>query len=883
LDRNANPIPGAKIVISESENAKEITSTFTDELGVYRVSSDLFDIDKTYDVAITIPEIADITNGGIMSKEIAVSKSDLYQVDFFFDQQLSPYEIALGDELRIVSAKAYHHPFKHELAIKWAVNNPSNQASFEIIRNLDVLARDFKSSRENLFIDRNGYPNSNPRYLLKAFDKNSDGERIFQDEIFIDVEIPGLSKPLFLSAAPSEKQGVINLRWTREDTYAEAFVVSRLGGISVLGDVAKDEPLAFTDKQGSPQDNYNYSVNGYVSINGEPKSGPAINSANIQYPKPPSVNNLAASETSDGYSIDLTWDYPETDISLDGVEIYREEDLIATVDYPDASFTDEEGVPNTVTTYIVNTFRRLADEELSTESISRSKDTVTTILYPTVKPVFEEDIQISALSSDTLQVAWEYDRLVDEFEITIERRLASEVDYETVDVIQVPYVEENNDQYKLSLFDYVGKDVLRITIQVNRTVDQVKYQSDPTILEGVTFPEFDVLSNFTATSTGGPAYFVHWEYPSFNFDEFILQVNGLEYGRYHPGTRSVFYPLPVSFLGQNVQPTFTLIVKRTIRGEEVRQTFPMDNAQIDQIDLTNSAFLGSQIDASNGALDDVRITWNIDPGTDNGVMNYEVYRTLYNPTTQKMDSLSTVASIAKVSDGRYEVYDYQAQPGLTYLYQVIGYDSDDQERRTIVKRLFSDTGFSPAKASVTISAIAEKGGAPVDGLDFIVRAEIRQGDLLENFVYEKITTGADDEQGLITAFELPFKNAQGDKLTYEIASTEPKEDYLWDFSGDFKFNAPNQQKILNLFNYRKLNSINGSINYTTCSTCGVDSVEVTLEVYTSSRKIDGEYIGSKLIEESKLSDQNGNFSFSVPSAFLDRKSIDIQSDRREVR
>ncbi|MEO1256949.1 MAG: hypothetical protein AAFY41_18975, partial [Bacteroidota bacterium] len=111
---------------------------------------------------------------------------------------------------------------------------------------------------------------------------------------------------------------------------------------------------------------------------------------------------------------------------------------------------------------------------------------------------------------------------------------------------------------------------------------------------------------------------------------------------------------------------------------------------------------------------------------------------------------------------------------------------------------------------------------------------------------------------------LPNKNARGEKLTYFIASTEPREDYSWDFSGNFKFNSPNQEKALNVFNYKKLNTVNAEAQFSSCTSCGIDSVQVTLRAYSNSQQINGNYIGNLVFEEKRITDLRGGASFAVP-------------------
>ncbi|MEO1255959.1 MAG: hypothetical protein AAFY41_13905, partial [Bacteroidota bacterium] len=138
IDENANPLPGIRVSLLRqgSENSNELLFAYTDELGVYELESDILKVNTAYELKVFNPYT--------LAKSVTFSGSDLHHVDFRFDGTLSPYETQTDEELKVVHAKAYFNPFKNAVDLRWAVNTPTDQAVFELIKDVSLLSSDFK-------------------------------------------------------------------------------------------------------------------------------------------------------------------------------------------------------------------------------------------------------------------------------------------------------------------------------------------------------------------------------------------------------------------------------------------------------------------------------------------------------------------------------------------------------------------------------------------------------------------------------------------------------------------------------------------------------------------------------------------------------------------
>ncbi len=809
VDRLGKPIPRARVQVDN-------IPLMTDSVGHYEIASGDFNYSEAVEVRVSVNKKGNSLNE--LTKTVVPSENGRITTDFRFNESFRFFD-EQSDIARVSSLGAYYNWFENNVTLRWTVTNPQ-YSYIEIYRFGDKIG-EVRVGEPNWFVDEDAFPGSSYSYALVPVLNDYDDERV--EGIFktTRIDVPALDPIQFLQATTLDTEGRVLLTWAHPWDNADSYVIRRNGM-----DIAAVDSTSFYDNTGSPGQRYEYSVRPVVSRNGVTVEGAQSPIATVTFPPVASVENFETTVAPGSYQVNLSWNYPSSVDNVIGVEIEREDDLVASLDAPVNTYEDSDGFPNTLTVYKIYS---ISEDEI------RSAPVYDTIWYPAIDPVLKEQFTIDDSKVDTLEIHWSYaGRGIDAFELIYKEDIDNPASTESV-VVEIPYVEDQTG-YRYLLVNRKPLTQIEFGIRTKKQVADDVYYSEM-IHRQATFPGYQLPNNIELNVRD--LYFeLTWDYPSFNIDQFLMVVDGREF-LLNAGARSFIYPIPLSIVRDQVSymPTFSMAVQKTIDGEIDLETFDGNLIEEKQMDFANK-HLAVKVTATDNSTDGVKVSWDLSGAVEN-VDHWVIYR--------DGDSIQSVSYDGSVFS--FERDDYNAIPGLEYLYEVKGLDNDGTSNPVAI--LIPDLGSTQGKASVLSVVTSSQGGSPIAGVPFILVGKAKNG-----FV---VSRDSSQFNGQIEFSELPYQDKSGNKVEYVLESQWPDAHFDGGNKSEFTFANKTQDLVLNPFKYNRTNTVEGRIKYSVCSACGIKDVKVVLETYEGFSTDLGNLKGVKEV----ISDSEGKFYFST--------------------
>ncbi|MEO1253729.1 MAG: hypothetical protein AAFY41_02415, partial [Bacteroidota bacterium] len=489
-DVHAKPIPFAKVTFSpglqyldDGTSIKAPNQVFwTDSLGTYWIEDVDIQFGDQLKIAVKSPSTSSTLNTSL-SRTFTAQRPGIIRNDFKFDHAYHYYENETG-LAKIRQLNAYPNRFDHSITIRWAAS--SDDVSYYEVYELGIgtLQKTVGVNEVYEYTHENCLPNRKYTFVVQPVYRDVNGVESRPETRIKQVEfaLPDVSPVEFLTASVSEKEGKIILDWVHDYENVTGFEVQRLGFSGEQIEKSDGRiALSYDDTNGIPDHQYSYTLVPFVSTENDVYTATSTGTNLLKFPSVAAVSRVETTENTEEYAVDITWEYPETNQNILGVEIMREDDLIATVDYPENSFTDSKGFPNTRTAYGVTTIMNLEDQE---SDIFRSKTVYDTIWSPTVQPVRIEDVTIDDSRSDSLIVSWIYrGKGVDYFEFTF-GELAENLGVPIFTTEIKIESEEGSDSNVYIIKDYNPETKIGITIAAVKSINEEIYRSEVLSFDG---------------------------------------------------------------------------------------------------------------------------------------------------------------------------------------------------------------------------------------------------------------------------------------------------------------------------------------------------------------------------------------------------------------
>ena len=358
--------------------------------------------------------------------------------------------------------------------------------------------------------DLGGLPGTDYTYTVEAYVQQ--GDNVSQVSLEGNAIYPQ-AEVASITATANTTLGTVGLGWSHT---SENFTGFNLYRDSALIATLDSSATTYTDLQGLPGTIHTYKIAAYVEKEGQVYGSALTATDPVTYPALPYVTAPTATPQPDKDQMQLTWTYPTVDTTgynYDGVNIYRDNELIGTVlkTFP-GTLTDKSGVPGTSYTYSFRTFKyNQAAEDNESSSVS-----ATTTPYPMVKAP-ENLVTASGTHIGYIPLTWNHtSENHDGFVIERDGQIIAEVLKGTrthKDVVQ-----------GIASHSY--------GVKAFREVDGIKYYSTATTDAGSAqadggTSELEVPGNFTASDHLAGHILLEWEYPEYILSEFEIYRDGI--------------------------------------------------------------------------------------------------------------------------------------------------------------------------------------------------------------------------------------------------------------------------------------------------------------------------------------------------------------------
>lgn len=479
--------------------------TTTDAAGYYLIEELAFAESRQYE--IQAEAINHVLDNPVRTVTLT-QETDDYEENFYSTKQLPPPDDAIAMPTGLAAATDERNI---SVEVHWSAGS-SNYTGFEVYRSLTLLGTVAKGEPLRM-TDGTGVSNIDYSYRVRAYWDTEDRGRLFSDYASVLVRYPAVPPPAGLYVLPNLDFDRVELSWSHPTGQVDHFRITRSLGQSisesdpVLAEIPVDSAWQFWDANGLPGNIYSYAV--YAVVNhGETTfvSAPAYKRG-VSFPVVAAVDAFTATPIDNG--VQLTWD--RRDKSIEGFKLYRDEELIATLNGSTHAHKDYDGVPDTTYTYGIEAYYTGTDGD-EKESNRWEKEGIP---YPRLTAVKPQDF-ILADSAGAKVVTWKYPYLIgyNGFELFLADT-----------TVRLPIVSDREQQF-LDLMGLPGESY-PYGIRVYKEVEGRRYYSDK-IQQPNDYAPLPAPQNLTASDGEYYNYvLLEWDYDSDLNDGFVIYRDGV--------------------------------------------------------------------------------------------------------------------------------------------------------------------------------------------------------------------------------------------------------------------------------------------------------------------------------------------------------------------
>lgn len=792
------------------------------------------------------------------------------------------WELGTAPGSRIVGLAIESDPVTLTNKVRWMVNGERYSGS-KVYNNLQAesIKADIKNGQSLLYVD--SLTSNNPAsadyvvetYLRDAIDKDHTTGMLgnaFNEWAVFDA-------PKYAEAFADQKNGWVELHFSHVKRNVDGFIILR--GEEVIGEASANANY-FRDVTGVPGQIYPYTIYSYIVREGQKiQSLQSSATVSAEYPAPGRVLNFSVEETlvhnaqgiiiQDSHgndvvdnSLTLSWQYPDDEVAINGVRIFRDSKQIAMLDTPDSVFIDEKGVPETYTPYAIQSYDYREGEFHFGKTVEMAFN------YPRLQqPVdltlagYQGELNPGDQVFDSLEISWKYyASAIDGFDLTIrEIHLDQEVVSEFIawDPDQTEYAFIFSEGY--SEVDY------EVILKARSTREDYTYYSEEARGEigydKLPAPFFTVneqVNTLDGNATlNGKKVPLSWGFENpenLDYDGLLLTVTYQDGAVYTYNYVTLGQQNTIEFDSLELSPgqdRYDILMNPGITNQSFKaaiQAYQLKGAEkrlseIEQLEFT------VVLDSANKYPTNVTATQN---QPSNVTLNWDYMEDEY-PT--RFIIYRDGIQIHMVVGDVFGFTDMNANPGVSHLYEVAAkYESGD-EYKTPVR------GHRLGSGSITAKVMSEF-AVPIAGVEF------RLSSTHNGLSYFKIETS--DHQGNVTFDQLAI-NAEG--IDYTVQPTTNLEHYqVRRMSASLNHTLPQNNNLIFINDHQR--TISGLVKNKNCSSgCGHDNVSVALFLKQVSQQ-------TTVNLANVATDKNGKFNFSVPYDLSTYDSLYIEVGNTRV-
>ncbi|MEO9964918.1 MAG: LamG-like jellyroll fold domain-containing protein [Reichenbachiella sp.] len=492
--------------------------TETDSTGHYRFDEIYGDPGTSSSHTLTLNEYNwDSNEDEMQSYTITLKENQLvYTKDFTLNNFV--YQGMAKQHATAAAFAITAHPNPYDYGVELRIQLTSGKYDgVKLSRYLHDIA-DLTNHEDLVYFDQSGESGHEQVYTATPYILDANSEKIYGTAQSVNADFPVLSPPAYLET--EEVNGYTVLKWADEYPGRGYRIVINN---QVVADLGEDEDNSYTHTNGVTGQNYRYQIYSFIQSEG---AGSAVLSEGFtaiskSYPYSADVEDLTTSENKLTNAIEVSWSYPDLqNTGITAMELLRNGEVIygPTDDLGMESYSDTTGIPGTISTYEVRTYRDIVE----TSSLGNKKS----VLFPDLP-----DIQNLHRNSDQNKlietISWDYEvRDFDGFNVTVEYEHYDGSSTNQSNKTHSAWIAAvaNQTQYQYIHHTSVPDTEYTITIVPSATRGGETYQA-AAIGETYIFPALPAFQPTLNWKANGDYALISWDYADLPVKEWKVSVS----------------------------------------------------------------------------------------------------------------------------------------------------------------------------------------------------------------------------------------------------------------------------------------------------------------------------------------------------------------------